>query len=94
MTGRARRPVRHCCLCTLNDRAPTGVRHRRELDVPAKDNPGCRGRGRPRFRGAAFGIGFKYTTTSGNYVVRGDMSRYQIEDGDVDAVSLTIGRKF
>lgn len=44
--------------------------------------------------GAAFGVGFKYTTQSGNYVVRGDVSRYQIEDGDVDSVSLTIGRKF
>lgn len=44
--------------------------------------------------GAAFGVGLKYTSKTGNYVVRGDVSRYQIEDGDVDAVSLTIGRKF
>ncbi|EGF93009.1 ompA family protein [Asticcacaulis biprosthecium C19] len=44
--------------------------------------------------GAAFGVGVKYTSTSGNYVVRGDVSRYQIDDGDVDAVSVTIGRKF
>ncbi|ESQ90037.1 hypothetical protein ABAC460_09730 [Asticcacaulis sp. AC460] len=44
--------------------------------------------------GAAYGVGLKYTTKSGNYVVRGDVSRYQIEDGDVDAVSVTLGRKF